>query len=129
MEPAGIPTLATTPDAGEATQIVEARPGASLTSDIAAFSGKLDEAAAAAEVAEPSPVAKAMFAPLDRIDLDAQELVNYATEAVESGDELTSSEVIMLTVRSHEFMFHSQLTANVANRTADGMQQLFRQQG
>jgi hypothetical protein len=36
--------------------------------------------------------------------------------------------MVMLTVKSHEFLFHSQLTANVANRTSDGLQQLFRQQ-
>ena len=33
-----------------------------------------------------------------------------------------------MTVKAHEFMFHCQLTANVANRTSDGLQQLFRQQ-
>jgi hypothetical protein len=36
--------------------------------------------------------------------------------------------MVMLTVRCQEFLFHSQLTANVANRTSDGLQQLFRQQ-
>jgi len=42
---------------------------------------------------------------------------------------LTESVEVSLTVQSQKFMFHSQLTANVANRTADGVQQLFRQQG
>jgi hypothetical protein len=37
--------------------------------------------------------------------------------------------MIMLSVRCQEFMFHCQLTSNVANRTSDGLQQLFRQQG
>jgi hypothetical protein len=36
--------------------------------------------------------------------------------------------MVMLTVKCHEFLFHSQLTANVANRASDGLQQLFRQQ-
>jgi hypothetical protein len=31
-------------------------------------------------------------------------------------------------MRSHEFLFHCELVANVANRSSDGMQQLFRQQ-
>ncbi len=44
------------------------------------------------------------------------------------GNELTPSEIVTLTTRSQEFMFYSQLTSNVANRTADGLQQLFRQQ-
>jgi len=38
------------------------------------------------------------------------------------------SDILMLTVKAHEFMFHCELTANVANRTSDGVQQLFREQ-
>ena len=41
---------------------------------------------------------------------------------------MTPGEVVMLTVRCQEFMFHCQLTSNIANRTSDGLQQLFRQQ-
>ena len=37
-------------------------------------------------------------------------------------------EIMKLTVRCQEFMFHCQLTSNIANRTSDGLQQLFRQQ-
>jgi hypothetical protein len=36
--------------------------------------------------------------------------------------------MIGLTVQCHEFMFNCQLTSNIANRTSDGLQQLFRQQ-
>jgi len=59
----------------------------------------------------------------------AQALSDYAKSAVASGNELTPGEIVNLTVQSQKFMFHSQLTANVANRSADGIQQLFRQQG
>ena len=38
------------------------------------------------------------------------------------------SELMMVTMRSHEFLFRCELTANVANRASDGVQQLFRQQ-
>lgn len=31
-------------------------------------------------------------------------------------------------MQAHKFLFQSQLTSNVANRTSDGVQQLFRQQ-
>lgn len=41
---------------------------------------------------------------------------------------LQPSDMLMLTVKAHEFMFHCELTANVANRTSDGVQQLFREQ-
>lgn len=71
---------------------------------------------------------KAAVEPLDYINNEASEIVSYAKEAVASGNELTPSEIVMLTARSHEFMFHCQLTSNVANRTSDGIQQLFRQQ-
>ena len=47
---------------------------------------------------------------------------------MQAGTDLTPGEMVMLTVKCHEFMFHSQLTANVANRASDGLQQLFRQQ-
>jgi hypothetical protein len=32
-------------------------------------------------------------------------------------------------MQCQEFMFQAQLTSNIANRSADGVQQLFRQQG
>ena len=71
---------------------------------------------------------KAMFAPLEHLNTEAAGLTEYARDAVASGNELTPSEIVSLTARSQEFMFHAQLTSNVANRTADGLQQLFRQQ-
>ena len=42
--------------------------------------------------------------------------------------EMKPSELMQFTMRSHEFLFHCELVANVANRSSDGMQQLFRQQ-
>lgn len=43
--------------------------------------------------------------------------------------EMKPSELMQFTMRSHEFLFHCELVSNVANRSSDGMQQLFRQQG
>ncbi len=116
---------ATGADAGNVSQTIQAGYGANIGSDTAAFAGSLERAE---QADAPGSVAKAMFEPLDRIDNEAISLVEYAQSALESGNELTPSEIVMLTARSQEFMFHAQLTANVANRTADGMQQLFRQQ-
>jgi hypothetical protein len=76
----------------------------------------------------PSTTEKAVIKPLDYINTEAENIVNYAKSAVQSGNELTPSEIVMLTTRSHEFMFHCQLTSNIANRTSEGLQQLFRQQ-
>ncbi len=42
--------------------------------------------------------------------------------------DMKPSELMMLTMRSNEFLFHCQLVSNVANRSSDGVQQLFRQQ-
>jgi hypothetical protein len=66
---------------------------------------------------------RALLHPLERINLDAQTLTKGTNFSA-----LTPGDMIMLTVRSHEFLFHCELTSNVANRTSDGIQQLFRQQ-
>ena len=114
--------------AATATRTLEAGYGANLGGDAAAFAGSLERAAGTGPTDATSAVAEAMFEPLDFINREATALVEYAENAVASGNELTPSEIVSLTARSQEFMFHAQLTANVANRTADGMQQLFRQQ-
>ena len=51
-----------------------------------------------------------------------------ALKAAADGHALTPSEMLQITVKSHEFVFQSQLTATVANKTSDGIAQLFRQQ-
>jgi len=101
-----------------------------LSSDVVGFADSLERADAIQTPVkvEPSALAEALFAPLEYINEEAGALVEYAQNAVASGNELSPSEVVMLTARSQEFIFHSQLTANVANRTAEGLQQLFRQQ-
>jgi len=106
--------------------------GGSLTSELGSFSDHLRRAEAVTDSsssAASSPIARSLVEPLDRINSEAQSLADYAKEATVSGNEMTASEIVMLTVRSQEFLFHAQLTANVANRTSDGLQQLFRQQG
>ncbi|ARU59434.1 hypothetical protein OLMES_5454 [Oleiphilus messinensis] len=42
--------------------------------------------------------------------------------------DLSPGQMLKLTVQAQQFLFQSQLTANVANRTSEGVQQLFRQQ-
>ena len=104
---------------------VSAGYGVSLT-DLSGFSDALSRAqSGGAGVLEPQAVAaasesmQALFKPLEHINAEA---------AMAAGTERTPGEMVMLTVRAHEFLFHSQLTANVANRASDGLQQLFRQQ-
>lgn len=113
-----------------AAQPVQAVYGANLSSDEQAFQNSMDAAAIDPAGSESvSEVAKAVFEPLNHINNEAAELAEFAQAALESENTLSPSEMVALTVRSQEFMFHSQLTANIANRTADGVQQLFRQQG
>ena len=104
---------------------------ANFSSDSAMFASSLSNAAEVQKV-DPTDtdnaMMKAIVEPLDYINKEAGALIEYAENAVKSGDELSPSEIVMLTAKSQEFMFHSQLTSNVANRPADGLQQLFRQQ-
>jgi len=74
-----------------------------------------------------SPAMRAFVQPLDRINQAAKTLVEE-TQAMTADGDLTPSQTLLLTVRAHEFMFQCELTANVANRTSEGIQQLFRQQ-
>ena len=54
--------------------------------------------------------------------------VKAEAEAMTAKGEMTPSEMIHLTMRCHEFMFRAELTSTAANKTSDGIQQLFRQQ-
>jgi len=104
--------------------------GVSLT-DLSAFNQSMTGAAGRLEarpVPQPGDAMKALFKPLEQINGEATSLSAHAKAAVDAGTTLTPGEMVMLTVKCHEFLFHSQLTANVANRTSDGLQQLFRQQ-
>ncbi len=75
------------------------------------------------------PALRDMMGMLDKVNGEAKSVTEYARTAESSGSELTPGEVVQLTMRCQEFMFHCQLTSNIANRSAEGVQQLFRQQG
>lgn len=77
---------------------------------------------------EPSGVMKTMMGALEQVNGQASNLSAMAQQAENSGAGMTPGEMVMMTVRCHEFMFNCQLTSNMANRTSDGLQQLFRQQ-
>lgn len=75
-----------------------------------------------------SPVMKGMLGTLEKVNGQASDIAALAQSAEAKGSGMTPGEMIMMTVRCHEFMFNCQLTSNMANRTSDGLQQLFRQQ-
>lgn len=70
---------------------------------------------------------RSLLDPLLSLDSGSTRLAQQADRAA-AQTELKPSELMMLTMRSHEFLFQCELTANVANRSSDGVQQLFRQQ-
>jgi hypothetical protein len=76
---------------------------------------------------QPSSAAAALLNPLLGLNSDSVQLAQQADKAA-ALEELRPSELMTLTMQSHEFLFHCELVANVANRSSDGVQQLFRQQ-
>jgi hypothetical protein len=107
---------------------------AASTADIARFEAALSRASTgeptgASPAGMPgSDALRALVKPLDQLDERAAGIAEKAGQFV-SGAEMTPGDMIMMTVRCQEFMFQCQLTSNAANRTSDGLQQLFRQQG
>lgn len=92
-------------------------------------SAKPAQAPAAADGADAiTPALRGMFNSLERVNGEAKQVAEFASRAQASGNDMSPGEVIQLTMRCHEFMFHCQLSSSVANRTSDGLQQLFRQQ-
>lgn len=94
------------------------------------LAGHFDAALAqAGGTTEVPPAIRGMLETLDKVNGEAKSVADYARTAEVSGSELTPGEIVQLTMRCQEFMFHCQLTSNIANRSSDGIQQLFRQQG
>ncbi|MFK8014892.1 MAG: hypothetical protein AB8G17_05595 [Gammaproteobacteria bacterium] len=105
--------------------------------DISAFRQSFEKAQSvnsAAPSAEPVKPAdseglRAVFSTLDSLNGRAETLESKSDVFTSGKRDMSPGDMLMLTVQSHEFLFHCELTANVANRTSDGIQQLFRQQG
>jgi hypothetical protein len=115
---------------GAPVQSAQVGYGVSLT-DIGGFQQALAGAQARLEampVAGGSDVARQLMTPFEHINTEAAKLSTQANAAQAAGRDMSPSEVVLLTMRCQEFMFHCQLTSNIANRTSDGLQQLFRQQ-
>jgi hypothetical protein len=70
---------------------------------------------------------QAMLAPLDRISSSSQNIINNS-ELLAASPDASPGDLLMTMVSVQKFMFECQLTSSVANRTSDGIQELFRQQ-
>lgn len=75
-----------------------------------------------------APGVKSILGQFDSLNGNADKLSKLADEVRASGEDLKPSQLIDMTLQAHELVFQAELTSNVANRSAQGMQQLFRQQ-
>ena len=104
--------------------------GVSL-SDFGAFQQGLANASARLEaqpVSTPNQAAKMLVAPFEHINTEAAKLAADAKNAQANESAMSPGDMVMLTARCQEFSFHCTLMSNIANRTSDGLSQLFRQQ-
>ncbi|GGL11158.1 MULTISPECIES: hypothetical protein [Caulobacter] len=118
--------------APQEAQVTQVGYGATMT-DAVQFQNALHVAGAQAPSGLGGPEAlapamKGIFNQLEFVNGQASNLAAHAKAAEAKGAAITPGEMIGLTVQCHEFMFNCQLTSNIANRTSDGLQQLFRQQ-
>lgn len=86
------------------------------------------EAVAASGETEQSAGTRMMISAFDNLNSSAQNIESLSQSMSGTTGDLSPSQMIEMTMLSHKFLFQSQLTSNVANRTSDGVQQLFRQQ-
>lgn len=84
--------------------------------------GPLSGSVAAGDGAHP------IMEALQKLNGRADSIKELTARFAAEGAEMTPSDMLQVTVRAHELLFHCELTSNVANRTSDGIQQLFRQQ-
>lgn len=94
----------------------------------AAKPGASAEAVSDAAPAGESASAKMMVNAFDSLNGAAKDIESLSRAMSASATEMSPGQMLEMTMQCHQFLFQSQLTSNVANRTSDGVQQLFRQQ-
>lgn len=129
-----------------ALEQAQAMPGASpalqpqaSAYDVRDFAAAFDRAGGAspaqgtakgAQVAQgaPSEGVRAVLAALENLNGGANNINSISQTMSANSADLTPGEMMQMTMRCHQFLFQCELTSNVANRSSDGVQQLFRQQ-
>lgn len=76
----------------------------------------------------PSEALRAFGVFADNLNSGAEQIKTMAAKMAAADDQTRPSMMLQMTLASHQFLFKAELTSNVANRTSDGIQQLFRQQ-
>ena len=110
-------------DVGKFAQALERTGGATQAKPDAAANA----VEGTAQVGE-SASAKMMVNAFDSLNGTAKNIESLSRAMSASATEMTPAQMLEMTMQCHQFLFQSQLTSNVANRTSDGVQQLFRQQ-
>ena len=77
---------------------------------------------------KPSEGMRNVLAAFDRLNGGADGIRALADKLAANPADASPGQIIQMTMQCHQFMFQCELTSNVANRTSDGIQQLFRQQ-
>jgi hypothetical protein len=86
------------------------------------------EAAPKVEKSEPSEGARMLISAIDNLNSGAENINAVSNSMSANIAEITPGQMLEMTMKCHQFLFQAELTSNVANRTSDGIQQLFRQQ-
>jgi hypothetical protein len=87
------------------------------------------QAVTPASIADPGDNAalRAVFDPLDKINNMSENFLSNV-EALSAKSEISPGEMLMSMVNVQKFMLQCQAASSVANRTSDGIQELFKQQ-
>ena len=131
--------VAAAPPTATATATATAQAGAPSPAsayDLRDFASAMQQAGGAAPPAaatgpvetQPSEGTRAVLSALEHLNGGAENVDAMSKAMTANSADLTPGEVMQMTMRCHQFLFTSELTSNVANRTSDGIQQLFRQQ-
>lgn len=84
--------------------------------------------ASVAPAQAPGESMRALSTMFDKLNGGANDIKTMAARLASANEESKPSEMLALTFACHQFMFKAEITSNVANRTSDGITQLFRQQ-
>jgi alpha-ketoglutarate-dependent taurine dioxygenase len=68
------------------------------------------------------------FKAIESLNGGSEGIGSEALRILGENAEMSPSEMIGLTMKAHYFLFQSELMANIANKSSEGIQQLFRQQ-